>query len=129
VTSEIGPKYSGLVPLVNARIPAGYRVVMGHQCDYAGRLYVHLAMSNGKNLMSLVIARKEKGESLAALAPALTESGVRIYQAAAKQYEVAGFETPDYLAFLVSDLVSKDNLHVAGNLAASVYAFLQKVQG
>jgi len=129
VTRDMGPKYSGLAPLVSARIPAGYRIVMGHQCDYAGRRYVHLAMSNGKNLMSLVIARKEKGESLASLAPSLTESGVRIYQAAAKQYEVAGFEANDYLAFLVSDLNSKDNLQVAGNLAPSVYAFLETAHG
>ena len=128
VAQGMGPKYNGLVPLVRASIPADYRIVMGHQCDYAGRIYVHLAMSNGRNLMSLVITHKEKNESLAALVPTLTASGVRVYQAAAQQYEVAGFETGDYLAFVVSDLNTKDNLQVAGNLAPSVRAFLGGVK-
>jgi hypothetical protein len=124
VAQDMGPKYNSLVPLVRASIPTDYRIVMGHQCDYAGRLYVHLAMSNGRNLMSLVITHKEKNESLAALVSTLTASGVRVYQAGAQQYEVAGFETGDYLAFVVSDLSAKDNLQVAGNLASSVHAFL-----
>jgi hypothetical protein len=128
VAQDLGPKYNGLVPLVRARIPVNYRIVMGHQCDYAGRVYVHLTMSNGRNLMSLVITRKENNESLAALAPTLTASGVRVYQAAAQQYEVAGFETGDYLAFVVSDLSTKGNLQVAGNLAPSVRAFLGGVK-
>ncbi len=129
VARDMGPKYNSLVPLVRASIPADYRIVMGHQCDYAGRLYVHLTMSNGRNLMSLVITRKEKNESLAALVPSLTASGVRIYQAAAQQYEIAVFETEDYLAFVVSDLNTKDNLQVAGNLASSVQAFLSGMHG
>jgi len=129
VAQDMGPKYNGLVPLVRASIPADYRIVMGHQCDYAGRVYVHLTMSNGRNLMSLVIAHKEPGESLASLAPALTTSDVRVYQAAAQRYEVAGFETGDYLAFVVSDLNTKENLQVAGNLAPSIHTFLSGVKG
>jgi hypothetical protein len=120
----MGPKYKDLVPIVSAAAPTDYQILMGHQCDYGGRRYVHLALSNGKNLMSLVIARKEHGESLAGLAPALRASGVSVYQAAAQQYQVAGFETADYLAFLVSDLNARDNLQLATNLAPSVHAFL-----
>jgi len=129
VAQDMGPKYNGLVPLVKASIPADYRIVMGHQCDYGGRRYVHLTMSNGSNLMSLVIARKDHGESLETLAPTLKTSGVSLYQAAAQQYEIAGFETEDYLAFVVSDLNAKANLQVAATLAPSVHAFLSQTQG
>ena len=129
VTQDMGPTYKGLVPLVKASIPPDYRIVMGHQCDYGGRTYVHLAMSNGTNLMSLVIARKEHGESLETLAPALRTSGATVYQAAAQQYEIAGFETDAYLAFVVSDLSAKSNLQIAASLAPSMHAFLSKAQG
>ena len=129
VTQDMGPTYKGLVPLVKANIPPDYRIVMGHQCDYGGRTYVHLAMSNGPNLMSLVIARKERGESLDSLAPALRASGANVYQAAAQQYEIDGFETDAYLAFVVSDLNAKSNLQIAASLAPSVHAFLSKAQG
>jgi len=129
VTQDMGPTYKGLVPLVKASIPPDYRIVMGHQCDYGGRTYVHLAMSNGTNLMSLVITRKEHGESLGTLAPALRASGANVYQAAAQQYEIAGFETDAYLAFVVSDLDAKNNLQMASALAPSVHAFLSKAQG
>jgi hypothetical protein len=129
VTVGMGPTYKGLVPLVKASIPADYRIVIGHQCDYGGRRFVHLTMKNGTNLISLVITRKQQGESMATLAPVLRTSGVRVYQAAAQSYEIAGFETGQYLAFVVSDLNANNNLQVASNLAPSVHSFLAKLQG
>jgi len=56
-------------------------------------------------------------------------SGVPIYQAAAGRYEVAGFEAGDFLAYVVSDLKSDDNLQVATNLAPVVRDFLVKPIG
>jgi hypothetical protein len=129
VTKDMGPTYKGLVSLVKASIPADYRIVMGHQCDYGGRTFVHLTMKNGTDLMSLVITRKEHGESMETLAPTLRSSGVPVYQAAAQSYEIAGFETEQYLAFVVSDLNANNNLQVASNLAPSVHSFLAKLQG
>jgi len=129
VTKDMGPTYKGLVPLVKANIPADYRIVMGHQCDYGGRTFVHLTMKNGANLMSLVITRKEHGESMGTLAPTLRTSGVAVYQAAAQSYQIAGFETEQYLAFVVSDLNANNNLQVASKLAPSVHSFLGKLQG
>ena len=129
VTKDMGPTYKGLVLLVKASIPADYRIVMGHQCDYGGRTFVHLTMKSGTNLMSLVITRKEHGESMETLAPTLRTSGVPVYQAAAQSYEIAGFETEQYLAFVISDLNANNNLQVASNLAPSVHSFLAKLQG
>lgn len=104
MAESLGPRYQGLAPLVKASVPEEYSIIMAHQCGYAGRRYVHLTLHNGSNLISLVIARKEPGESLETLQPTEWASGVALYQAAARSYEVAGFETDRYLAYVVSDL-------------------------
>lgn len=128
MTKSMGPAYQGLVPIVKAAIPDNYRIIMAHQCGYAGRRYVHLTMRDGAKLISLVIARKEPGESLQNQSPTKLASGVALYQAAAQNYEVAGFETEQFLAYVVSDLNAKSNLQVASNLAPSVRDFLVKAQ-
>jgi hypothetical protein len=129
LAESMGPTYRGLVPVVRAAVPEEYRMIMAHQCSYGERRFVHLTLSNGTNLLSLVIARKRPGESLQALPPAVRTGAVPLYQAAAERYEVAGFETDDYLAFVVSDLGGKTNLLLASNLAPAVAGFLSKVRG
>ena len=127
MAESMGPTFQGLVPLVKANVPNRYRIVMAHQCSYSGRHFVHVTLTDGAHLMSLVIARKELGESLEGLSPSIRASGVPVYQAVAERYEVAGFETPQYLAFVVSDLNAENNLHMAGNLAPSVHDFLARL--
>src|SRR6185295_2060414 len=103
-----------------AALPDGYRVIMAHHCAYAGRKFIHLTFERDGDLLSLVVARREDGESLSGLSPALKASGVPLYQSAAERYQVAGFEAGDFLAYVVSDLKSKANLQIAANLAPSV---------
>ena len=123
---ELGPNYSGLLPVVRAAVPQGYRVIMAHQCTYAERRFVHLTLEKDGSLLSLVIARKEPGESLDGLSPATQASGVSIYQSAAGRYEVAGFEAGNFFAYVVSELRSNANLQVAANMAAGVRGLLMK---
>jgi len=73
------------------------------------------------------VARKQDGESLSALAPALEASGVPVYQAGAQRYQVAGFEAGEFLAYVVSGLKSKANLQIAAELAPAVREFLMKI--
>ena len=123
---ELGESYKGLLPVVAKSVPAEYRVIMAHQCGYAGRRYVHLTLQNGQHLLSVVITRKQPGESLAGLAASEAPGGVPLYQGQAHHYEVASFETPEYLAFVVSDLPGQTNLQIAGLLAPAVHEFLVK---
>lgn len=123
---KLGPEYQGLLPVVRAAVPEGYRVIMAHQCTYAGRKFVHLTMEKEGDLLSLVIARKEDGESMAGLSPSSQQSGVAIYEGAAGRYQVAGFEAGRFLAYLISDLKAKTNLQVAANLAPAVQQILAK---
>jgi anti-sigma factor (TIGR02949 family) len=121
---DLGPEYKGLMQVVKAAVPANYRLVMAHQCSYARRKYVHLTLQNGQNLISLVIARKDEGETMRGLRAAASPSGIPVYQSPAERYEVAGFETDRYLAFVVSDLSAGKNLQVAVELARGVREFL-----
>ena len=129
MAQKLGPAYQDLVPLVKTRVPEEYRIILAHQCGYQGRRFVHLTLTNGANLLSLVITRKQPGESMQALAVSDHASGVPVYQAAAQNYDVAGFETDQFLAYVVSDLGARQNLQIAYALAPSVHQFLAAVHG
>jgi anti-sigma factor (TIGR02949 family) len=124
--AELGPAYARLLPVVRTAVPEGYKVIMAHRCSYAGRQFVHLTFEKEGGLLSLVVARKQTGESLDGLSPAAAASGVRIYQSAAGRYQVAGFEAGNFFAYVVSELRNKENLQIAANVAPAVREFLMK---
>jgi len=124
--AELGPAYVGLLPVVRAAVPEGYKVIMAHQCSFAGRKFVHLTLEKDGGLLSLVIARKQAGETIDGLSPAADASGVRIYQSGAGRYQVAGFEAGNFFAYVVSELNNKHNLQIAANVAPGVHDFLMK---
>jgi len=103
-------------------------VVVGHHCKANGREYVHLILKSPQTALSLVVTKKN-GESFTQnhIAAILESAGVPIFGAHMNNLEVAGFETPDYLAFVVSDLSREDNLQMASALAPPVQAFLSKL--
>jgi mycothiol system anti-sigma-R factor len=127
---QLGPQFVQLVSKVKDRMPGEYRVVMAHRCSYAGRHYVHFVLKSDSNLLSLVITEKQPGESFSKMeASSGSEVSVPVYEVAAKRFEVAGFESEGYLAFIVSDLDRKNNLQIAQNLAPLVAGFLNSING
>jgi predicted anti-sigma-YlaC factor YlaD len=125
---ELGPSYQGLLSVVTAAIPDGYRVVMAHHCGYQNRQYIHLTLENGGELLSVVITRKEDGESFAGIAPASIQGGIPVYQSAAGRFQVAGFEAGQFFAYIVSDMSGGANLQVASVLAPAVRDLLVKTR-
>ena len=125
---RLGPEFFGLVTMVNEKLPGAYRVAVGHRCKANGREYVHLILKSAQTAMSLVVTKKN-GESFTAnhVTAILESAGVPLYGARLNNLEVAGFETPDYLAFVVSDLSRDENLQIAALLAPPVQAFLNKL--
>jgi len=125
----LGPQYAGLVPLVKTKVPDEYRVILAHRCHVQGRSYVHLVLRSPSSLLSLIITKKNPGESIPAaqLTPVLEAAGVPVYRAAASQFQVAAFETPAYLAFVISDLPEERNLQLAAAIAPSVQGFLNQM--
>ena len=135
---QLGPQFVRLVSMVKERMPGEYRVVMAHRCSYAGRPYVHFVLKSDSNLLSLVITEKKPGDSLREMSgirsPSLrADSGSPalspLYQVEVKGFEVAGFESQGYLAFVVSDLHWENNLHIAESLAPVVSGFLDSLTG
>jgi plasmid stability protein len=123
---ELGPEYKGLLPAMRAAAPEGYTVIMAHHCSYLKRNFVHLTLERDGKLMSLVIARKQEGESFTNLSPA-NEHGTPIFQSSAGHYQVAAFDAGDFHAYVISDMKSKANLQVAMAAAPAIREVLTKI--
>ncbi|MGC9948217.1 MAG: zf-HC2 domain-containing protein [Bryobacteraceae bacterium] len=117
IAADLGPAFAGLAPLVQAKLPGDFRVVQGHRCEAGGRQYTHLIVfggAGGGKLVSLILTRKQSGESL--------RGG--IYQVGVDRFQVVGFESHDYLAYVISDLDAQQNLQWAANLAPALREYL-----
>ena len=125
---QLGRQYAPLVPVVQKHVPSGYRVLDAHRCDYQGREFMHLVMNQGSRFVSVVVVKREAGESFAAarLVPALAQSGIAFYQQGTGSYQVAGFESGQHLVYVISDLPPDQNqrlmLAMAGDLQAALPA-------
>ena len=62
---DLGPEYQDLAAVVSRQAPAGFRLMEAHRCHYQSRQFVHLILKSDSRLLSLVIARKQAGESFA----------------------------------------------------------------
>jgi hypothetical protein len=122
---ELGPGFQGLLPVVRASVPEGYRILMAHQCDYQKRHFVHLTLEKNGSVLSLVIARKQEGESFDGLR-ATTRNGIPLYQSAAGAYQVTAFDAGNFMAYVVSDVNRHTNLQIASALAPAVHDLLMK---
>ncbi len=129
IVDKLPARFKELIPIVHQHLPADLPLVLAHECRYHGRDFVHLTFQNGRSLLSLVIAKKQDGESLenANLLPALSESGIPMYAAGASGFQVAAFESRGFLVYTVSDLSQTDNLGVLAALAPSLQKFLNQV--
>lgn len=114
---ELGPKYKDLVPAIAANMPGDLRIVMAHHCSYHGRPFVHVILRNRESLMSLVIAERGVGEML------------DWNHADAQRFQIAAFETPGHLVYVISDLPSQQNQAVMTALSPWVRAVLRKSEG
>jgi hypothetical protein len=128
--SQLGPEYQSLMPVVQERVPAEFRVIMAHRCSYRGRRFVHLALKGQAALVSLVIARRSPGESFhsSELKPALAEAGMPLYRGGVQRFTVAGFETRDHLVYLVSDLDGQRNSDLLASLAEPLRDILARLE-
>ena len=112
--NRLPPGLKELTPVVQERVPAELPLILAHQCRDQGRSFVHLTFGNGRNLLSLVITRRENGEWIG--------KGVR--KSAQDPYQLAALQTGDYLVYTVSDLPAQRNLDILLALAPPIRKFL-----
>lgn len=127
---KMKPQYAALIPIVRSHVPDTYRMMLAHECRYHGRKFVHLSLMDGSNMLSLVITRKEEGESLNTedMLPALVQSGLPMYQAGVQRFQMTAFETRDHLVYFISDFAKEKNMNMMLALAPQVKEFLARLE-
>ena len=125
---SLGSYYAGLVPVVKEQAP-GFEIVAAHRCHLEAREFVHVFLKNQERDCSLVITKTD-GESFPTgdSEPVAQAASVATYRARTRDYEVTGFETRDFLGFVVSNLSTSENRMLASSLAPAVSEFLQKLE-
>ncbi len=130
LAEDLGPKYVGLMQIVTAHAPSGFHLMMAHHCKIHGRRFVHLALTKGGQVLSMVIAVKGEGESFKTenLVPALSEAGIPIYRSGVQRFQIAAFESRDRLVYVISDLPQQKNMETVLALAPGVKEFLSRLE-
>jgi len=128
--SALGPQFIDLVPAVGSKLGSDYKIVDGHRCTANNREYIHLILTgNEDRIVSLVITEKNNESFTQADAVAVMKaSGIPIYRDRQGKYEIAGFESDKYIAYVVSNLDRDSNLNVASALAPIVYRHLHRLE-
>jgi hypothetical protein len=128
--SALGPEFIDLVPAVQAKLGGQYKLVQAHRCTADNRQYIHFILTgNEGRILSLVITEKQNESFTQADAIAVMKaSGIPIYQDRQGKYEIAGFESDKYMAYVVSNLDRYSNLTVASALAPIVYDHLHRLE-
>ena len=130
MSAAIGPEFACVIPLVRDRVPGDLRLVLAHRCTYHDRHFVHLILRNDSRLLSTIFTRKSDGPAVTAgdLTPAWTEGGVPVYQSSIQRFQIASFQSRDYLVYIISDAPAQQNLEMMQAMAPSLHAFLSKLK-
>ncbi|PYR96277.1 MAG: hypothetical protein DMG16_28310 [Acidobacteria bacterium] len=122
IREKLGARYAPLLQVVQQRLP-GFELLEGHICSIPGsdRKYVHF-ITRGHGTILSVILTERNGAALPRdkLLLSADSSGLGIYQDHLSGMEIAGFESGQYFAFVVSDLNQKELLQLARGLAPAL---------
>jgi len=122
IRNKLGVRYAVLLQVVQERLP-GFEVLEGHICSIPGsdRKYVHF-ITRGQGTILSVILTERNGAALPTdkLLLRADSGGLGIYRDHLSGMEIAGFESGQYFAFVVSDLNQKELLQLARRLAPAL---------
>jgi Putative zinc-finger len=127
IRGKLGVRYAVLLQVVQERLP-GFEVLEGHICSIPGsnRKYIHF-ITRGQGTILSVILTDRNGASLpkGQLLASPESAGLSIYEGHHSGMEIAGFESAQYFAFVVSDLSQNQMLQLARGLAPALNETLQ----
>jgi hypothetical protein len=121
IREKLGARYAPLLQVVQQRLP-GFELLEGHICSIPGsdRKYVHF-ITRGQGTILSVILTERNGAALPRDKLLSADSGgLGIYHDHLSGMEIAGFESGQYFAFVVSDLNQKELLQLARGLAPAL---------
>lgn len=127
---DLPPQFRELLTVVQEKVPGPFRIYSAHECRRRGRKFVHFQLKTDSKLLSVIVTRRDVEESFVRdkIVPALAAAGTSIYEAKALRFQVAAIETRGYLAYVVSDLSSEQNVNLMAAMAPSVRQFLSKLE-
>jgi anti-sigma factor (TIGR02949 family) len=122
---KLGPQYAGLLAVVQQNLP-GFEVLEAHICSVQGspRKYVHFIARGHGTILSVILTRSE-GAQLGNAFTSGASGSVNLYEAHLEGMNVAGFESKEYLGFVVSDLSQDTTIQIANELAPPLKAALE----
>ena len=126
---NMGPDYVRLVPVVQQAFPE-YEVIEGHRCNVAGRRFPHVTVKRDGKMTSVSLLRKNPGEGFprGRFLRAMEVSGIPLYADKKGALNVAGFETPGHLVFVISESGAEANLARAQAIAAPIRSVLSSIE-
>lgn len=129
---RLGP-YSELLTILRSHVN-DWEVVVGHRCHAGNRKFVHLILRKENQIISLAITPKLSGDTLVGNSAEGMSSaqGIPLFQARLQNlqdYEVAGFQTASYFAFIVSQLSTEQTMSIAAAIAPDIQQLLNSVKG
>jgi anti-sigma factor (TIGR02949 family) len=128
---KLGPHYAGALEVVQQNLP-GFELLEAHICSVQGspRKYVHFIARGHGTILSVILTRRE-GEQLPQRVPFQSRGSgrVNLYEAHLEGMNVAGFESKEYLGFVVSDLDRNTTMQIASDLAPPLKAALDAGSG
>jgi len=121
IREKLGPRYAPLLQVVQ-RLP-GFEVLEGHVCSIPGsdRKFVHFITRGQGTVLSVILTERNGARLPAGKFLASAESaGLSIYADHLSGMEIAGFESAQYFAFVVSDLSQHEIVQLARGLAPAL---------
>ena len=113
----LGPFAPMLQPVLDQA--GGLPVVSAHRCTAEGRNYVHIILRQDRTLISVVLTRRMQGDTFPRAIGVRTvhAADITIHEGMSENYSVAGFQSGDFLAYIVSNLPDGQNNDLAVRLA------------
>lgn len=126
---KLGPEYAGLLAVVQQKLP-GFEILEAHLCSVKGstRQYIHFITRGRGTILSVILTRSDGARfPNGRVFPSGSTHGVELYEAHLQGMNAAGFESKDYVGFVVSDLSPAVTLQIASQLAPPLKAALDGV--
>jgi anti-sigma factor RsiW len=112
--NKLQGEFQNLTAVLHDRVPADLPLSVAHECTFQGRKFIHVTFRNERSIVSLILTRKQLGESLSAGTHTRQEGG----------YQLAAFESNGFLVYTVSDLDRDRNLELLAQFTPAIASVL-----
>jgi hypothetical protein len=105
----------------------GDEPVAANQCTVRSRNYFQIVLQRGRTLIAVVLTKREDADAFprALFGDTVRASGMTIHQGLVDGYSVSGFQTGDYLAFVVAALPKDETSALASRLVPAIKRYTQ----